>query len=145
MPRRRKTMSGAPAQAIKSVPGQRYGEGVQQAQMQQQMPAPNTRNEMPQVSISQSGMAAAAGDMPPMETVQPLNDPAVALRSLPTGLMNRPDNRPVTSGLAFGPGSGPEVMGTPVTARRPSTRMLQMLYDMTNDPMYLRLLERYSS
>ena len=40
MPRKRKTLSGDAAQEIKSVPGQRYGEGVAQQQMQQAMPAP---------------------------------------------------------------------------------------------------------
>jgi len=37
MPRKRKTLSGDAAQEVKSVPGQRYGEGVAQQQMQQQL------------------------------------------------------------------------------------------------------------
>jgi hypothetical protein len=144
MPRRRKTMSGAPAQQIKSVPGQRYGEGVQQAQMQQRMPVPATRNQIPQVS--QTRPPAVAQQPPQQVAQQPQQqvDPMIALQAMPRGIMRQPDTRPVTSGMPFGAGRGPEALGTMAQKRRPSTRLLQMLYDTTNDPTYARLLEQFN-
>lgn len=136
MPRARKTMSGAPAQKIKSVPGQRYGEGKAQAQMQKAMPAPNNQADMPQ-SAPQS--APAPQGMPAVP-----QDPSAALRSMPNNLLSAPDNRPVTSGMSYGTGRGPEALGVSSRVRKPSTRLLQLLFDRTGDPVYRKQLERYN-
>jgi hypothetical protein len=148
MPRRRKTQSGAPAQEIKSVPGQRYGEGVQQAQMQRAMPAPNRVATAPQPSMVAAQQAASPTQMQEEFAAVPVPsapvDPVAALASIPKNLFGEPDDRPVTSGLSFGPGRPASIMGAPRPAQRPTTRMLQMLYDTTNDPMFARLLERFT-
>ena len=47
MPRKRKTLSGDAAQNIKSVPGQRYGENINQQAMQRSMPAPQRQGPTP--------------------------------------------------------------------------------------------------
>lgn len=47
MPRKRKTLSGDAAQNIKSVPGQRYGENINQQAMQRSMPAPQRQAPTP--------------------------------------------------------------------------------------------------
>jgi len=135
MPRARKTMSGAPAQEIKSVTGQRYGEGVAQAEMQRQMPAPNA-----QASTTSSPAQQPQSAPVPQQQISPQD----ALRNLPTRTLRAPDQRPVTSGLSFGAGRGPEALGAQTSVRRPSTRMLELLYNRTNDPVYANLLNRLS-
>lgn len=47
MPRKRKTLSGDAAQNIKSVPGRRYGENLNQQAMQRSMPAPQRQAPTP--------------------------------------------------------------------------------------------------
>lgn len=142
MPRRRKTVSGAPAQEIKSVPGQRYGEGAQQAQMQRAMPAPNRVAAAPEQRPVSMANAAPTVAQQPAVPAAPV-DPVEALRAIPTGLLQQPDQRPVTSGLNFGPGRPMSSIAGP-RPTRPVSRTLEMMYDMTNNPVFARLLERFN-
>ena len=134
MPRKRKTMSGDDAQTISSVPGQRYGEGVAQQQMQQAMPAPD-----------RSG--APTGAPPGIETMPPQGAAPVDVQQyLATHNPNLlsgsqlPD-QPVTAGLPTGPGAGPEVLGM-LRASTPLRRYLDNLSDQSGDPTFRRLAER---
>ena len=138
MPRRRKTQSGADAQDVKSVPGQRYGEGVAQAEMQRAMPAPNQRDAgVP--AVSQSVPVQQASPQQPQAQPAPV-DPMQFLRSMPKGLLRNGDAAaPVTSGLSTGPGAGPEVLGG-LGQSTPLDRMIRELYRKTNDPAFARLL-----
>jgi|DEB0MinimDraft_3_1074331.scaffolds.fasta_scaffold03878_3 hypothetical protein len=143
MPRGKKTQSGAPAQKVESVTGQRYGEGQAQTQMQEAMPAPNAQ------SATQSTMAPSNAPAP-----QRLQQPASAvpqqpvdvgqfLQGLPKNLLGQPDQRPVTSGLPFGPGNNTMAqMRTPATNIHSS--QLDKWYQMTGNPRYLRLKRRIS-
>lgn len=142
MPRgkQKKTMSGAPGQNIKSVPGQRYGEGQAQTQMQKAMPAPDEmRNEQqraPQVSAPQP-------EQQPVPA-QPRVSPQDYLSQLPTGLLRQPPtpNVPVTNGLRSGAGAGPEALDQ-YRQMQPSTRMLYEMYRRSNNPLYLEMMNRF--
>jgi len=120
MPRARKTQSGAPAQAVQSVPGQRYGEGVQSAALQQAVPLPN----------NQAGTAVSPSPAQPATPVptQPTAadryaaQVAAAKMTAGAGLLNAPTSNPtepVTAGLPLGPGPGREAIapigGTPTS------------------------------
>lgn len=147
MPRgkQKKTMSGAPGQNIKSVPGQRYGEAKEQRMMQEAMPAPNEmkaeQQAVPQQSQSAPQQSAPAVAPAPQRPVNPQE----YLGSLNTGLLQRPatPNVPVTNGLRSGPG-----INSPTTnvARNQSqsVRMLQQLYKRTDDPLFLKMLNRFN-
>ena len=138
MPRKRQTQSGAPAQEISSVPGQRYGEGVEQQQMQQAMPAPDYQGEgVTNVSPQQAAQVAAPAPAP--------MDPAMIAEYLganrPSLLSGTQDpDRPVTSGLSTGPGAGPEVLAQ--SSRTPLARYMQNLSNDTGNPRWKRLAER---
>lgn len=140
MPRKRQTMSGDDAQNIGSVPGQRYGEGVEQQAMQQAMPAPELAGAPAAVAPS-SVPAAPGGDMQ-----RPGADPAMIQQFLaqhkPSLLAQtgRPDE-PVSAGLRGGPGAGPEALGMQV-GMTPLARTLQRLSVDTGNPMFSRLAER---
>lgn len=143
MPRAKKTISGAPAQAVKSVPGQRYGEGVQQAAMQQAMPAPNVRQAAPpQPAPTQQAMPTAQ-PAPQAMPQQPV-DVGGFLQQLPKNLLGQNGNGPVTAGLPFGPGSNSiPSLRTPLNGL--NVDMLQRMYDITGNPRIRALLERAKS
>lgn len=136
MPRKRQTMSGDDAQNIGSVPGQRYGEGVEQQAMQQAMPAPDVAGTPP----------PAAPSAPMGDPQRPQADPAAIQQFLaqhkPSLLAQtgRPDE-PVTAGLPGGPGAGPEALSMPI-GMTPLARTLQRLSRDTGNPMFSRLAER---
>lgn len=138
MPRRRKTQSGADAQRIESVAGQRYGEGVAQQQMQRVMPSPNLRNE-------QLPAPAPSSPVPSRNEIPAQSAPVDVeqyLRTMPKGLLkNGQTTNYITDGLVSGPGAGPEVMGS-VQSMTPLRRTIEQLYKRTNDPAFRRLLER---
>lgn len=135
MPRKRQTMSGDDAQNIGSVPGQRYGEGVEQQAMQQAMPAPEL-----------AGAPAAVPAAPGGDMQRPGADPAMIQQFLAQhkpsllGQTGRPDE-PVSAGLRGGPGPGPEALGMQV-GMTPLARTLQRLSVDTGNPMFSRLAER---
>ena len=138
MPRKRKTMSGDPAQKIASVPGQRYGEGQDQQDMQQAMPAPDIAS----VAID----SATGGASPINQVARPQVDPAAISAYLGAnnpGLLVEDDNPdiPVTSGLSSGPGNGPEALGA-FAANTPLARTLRRLAQETGNPLFNRLAER---
>lgn len=140
MPRKRMTQSGDDAQNIGSVPGQRYGEGVQQQAMQQAMPAPD-RMADPMAAATVGDPAAVDAPVAP-----PGMDPAAVMQFLaqnnPNMLANtqNPD-QPVTAGLPLGPGAGPESLKI-MQSSTPLARMLTTLSDQTGDPTFRRLAER---
>lgn len=150
MPRTRQTRGGDRAQRIESVPGQRYGEGVEQQAMQRQLPAPN-RRDMPVVPDAVSAAAAQgappAGPTPGGPPPGPMApDPAMIqqlLASAPRDLLHAPTDPgiPITAGLGQGPGPGAEALGQ----FQPSTqlsRFLRNLHQQTGDPLFARLAER---
>lgn len=142
MPRgkKRETLSGADAQNIKSVPGQRYGEGVEQQAMQRAMPAPNTAGE----PIATGTPAPQAPNVPVMPSRAP--DPAQVQQFLG---QNKPallsgtqmPNTPVTDGLRSGPGRGPEAM-VQASSVTPIARYLANLAEETGNDKWKRLAER---
>ena len=142
MPRgkQKKTMSGAPAQNIKSVPGQRYGEAKEQRTMQTAMPAPNemkaeqTRAPMPSIGQPQT---------PAPTPVRPRVDPQTYLNGLRTGTLKQPSDPkvPITSGLRSGPGVGPEALDQ-YKQKRQHNYMLQNLYRRTGNKLFLDMQNR---
>jgi len=141
MPRRRKTQSGADAQDIQSVSGQRYGEGKAQQQMQRAMPAPQQRDAgVPAPSAAQPAQRPQPQTAGPAPAARPPQDPSQFLQQLPKGLLRNGDAQmPVTSGLASGPGAGPEVLGG-LGQQTPLERTLREMYRRTGDPSFARLL-----
>lgn len=131
MPRgqRRRTATGEPAQKVASVPGQRYGEGIEQQQLQRAMPAAN-------VTEISTG-SGSAPEPEPQRSVQDL------LGDAPLGLLAAPGdpNRPITTGLEHGPGAGPEALRLGRT-RTPIARTLETLAARTGDPWFRELLEK---
>tara|TARA_R110000868_G_scaffold172746_4_gene408744 strand:+ start:4844 stop:5281 length:438 start_codon:yes stop_codon:yes gene_type:complete len=141
MPRgkKRETQSGADAQTVKSVPGQRYGEGKEQQELLRAMPAPNLADApMP---------GASAQPMPPGVPVMPSApvDPAAVQTFLgennPSLLSGTQQPRtPVTDGLSSGPGRGPEAIRA--QAVTPIARYMQQLSADTGNKKWARLAER---
>lgn len=145
MPRRRRTQSGAPAQKMGSVPGQRYGEGVAQQEMQAQLPAPDNR------VMAARPSAPAAG--PPVEQQEPAA-PMMSLQDIIQrasmagmeggGMLGMPTQRPdepITAGLSSGPGPGPEALG-PALSVSTQGRFLRELSQRTGNPYFARLADR---
>lgn len=136
MPRKRKTLTGADAQDIKSVPGQRYGEGVDQQAMQRAMPAPDgMQASVPSVEIP---------EMQAQPTSRAAGPESIAefLSSNNPGLLSQPgSDRPVTSGLPTGPGPGPEILRLTGT-QSPLARQLLELSKATGSPVFERLAQR---
>lgn len=143
MPRgvRKMTQSGAPGQKVESVPGQRYGEGVEQQAMQQAMPAPDVAG-MPAPSAPSSVGPPPAGD-----PQRPTADPAAIqqfLQAHKPGLLSSGTQRPdesIMTGLGMGPGAGPESLAMSA-GNTPLARTLQRLSMDTGNPMFSRLAER---
>lgn len=133
MPRKRKTMSGADAQDIGSVPGQRYGEGVEQQAMQQAMPAPDTAGTVGPGGNSTVPAPTVTGPM----QVNPEQVGGFLQQHNPKllGGTQNPD-QPVTAGMQLGPGPGPQATQVPLS------RYLANLAADTGNPKWKRLAER---
>lgn len=140
MPRGKKTQSGAPAQAVQSVAGQRYGEGQAQAEMQRAMPAPNAQGATASTMAPSNAPSAPSAPAQPAMPRQPV-DPTQFLQQLPKNLLGQPAQGPVTAGLPFGPGSNmlPQ-MRTPATNIH--AEQLEKMFQMTGNPRYMRLRQR---
>jgi hypothetical protein len=94
-----------PARYMSGLP---YGQG--QAQMQQQTAAPMAGSSTPTTTSSQR---------PTPPSIKTLTEPSETL------------NRPITHGMPFGPGAGPEVINTPAQIpqdRNPSVDIIKALY-----------------
>ncbi len=131
----RRTASGAAAQKIKSVEGQRYGEGVAQQDMQQAMPAPDfLHRTLPPTADSPS---------PAPASVDGLMAAAAAVSASGGGLLTQPSarpNEPVTAGLPIGPGAGPEAL--PRFGGSPGGRFLRELAAATGNDYFAQLADR---
>jgi len=102
-------------QPISTVPNQEYGMATAQREAQRAVPmgaspvaaapAPAPAQTMSS-AMRQKPMVAEPGSLP---LFQPTNRPA----------------EPVTAGLPFGPGAGPEAMGTPYTSPTPISDTLR--------------------
>lgn len=138
MPRKQKTISGDPAQKVASVPGQRYGEGKEQQEMQQKMPAPKAVADVtPDVRGSTPVVAAPQKAGPTPEMLQQFlaaNNPSLLSGS------QIPDE-PVTTGLPTGPGAGPEAL-TLGRSTTPIARTLRQLSAATGNPKWARIADR---
>lgn len=131
----RRTQTGEDAQNIRSVPGQRYGEGVQQQQLQQAMPAPD-RSGAPSAVVTESAPAAASPRAAGPATPEQLQQYLATQRPNLFAGSQRPDE-PITTGLASGPGAGPEALrGRPNT---PIARFFERLTAETGDPRWARI------
>lgn len=151
MPRKaRTTMSGEKAQAVSPVAGQMYGAGVEQAALQRAMPAPQARSASSPATPNAVPPTAAAGpNEPPMPSGPSRDDQfrlamqaAQQMKGQP-GLFNQPTDRPgepVTTGLASGPGAGPEVLGT--RGGNPTAQTLRRLSQLVGDPYFDELARR---
>lgn len=134
MPRKRKTSTGQPAQAVPdSVPGVRYGEGVEHQQLSEALPPVDAR---------------ATGSLPPTAGggVTPPSAPnpdvlANFMQSAPMGALrgtSSPDE-PVTAGLPNSPGAGPSAL----TGRRsPLAKTLHGLAQATGDSTFAELARK---
>lgn len=134
MPRKKKTQSGAPAQNIpRSIPGVRYGEGVQQQQMAQAMPM----QDATAVSRAQPTAMPSVPKTPPNLSQLP-----ALMANMPIGALTQPSNPDnfITSGLSTGPGAGPNLNAAGNTT--PLARMLKNLYLSTGDENFNRLAQR---
>lgn len=137
MPRKRQTISGEDTQNIESVPGQRYGEGVEQQAMQQAMPAPDVR----------STPAPSGGPPPMVEPPMATPDPAAIqafLNQHKPNLLSQGTQLPdqhIMSGLPGGPGPGPEALAMS-PERTPLARTLRQLSQDTGNPLFARLAQR---
>jgi hypothetical protein len=139
MPRKRQTITGEDAQNIKSVSGQRYGEGVAQQAMQRAMPAPDVTGNI-ETGAPTAGPLLAGGASP-----SPMANPGVAefLAANRPGLLaqtQRPDE-PITAGLSSGPGAGREAL-TMGPSQTPIGRFFERLSTETGNPQWRRLRER---
>lgn len=147
-----RTATGEPAQRIASVPGQRYGEGVQMQQLQQTMPAPQV---VQPATVPPGGGGGAAAPSAPVAAAPAPTAGAPAPASPPdllaiaqemrgrAGLLTAPTarpNEPITAGLPSGPGPGPEAL----LMRRgsPTADVLTRLAQDTGDSYLLDLLSR---
>jgi len=100
------------AQPVKVGPSQTYGQGVQQQQAQQAIPLPQ--------------MPTPGQPVPQMPQPGPLD-----------AATNRP-SEPVTSGIASGPGPGPEALGAEPD---PVVGLLRGVYAQHPSPDILALLQ----
>jgi len=142
MARRRKTQTGKDAQSIASVPGQRYGEGVEQAQLQRAMPAPDVGGVSPAMPTTPASPAGAGAPPVTPQGGAPVDLQAL-LAGMPKGLLDGTANpdQPLTTGLSTGPGRGPEAVSLN-RARTPFARTLRELAARTGDPLFNELADR---
>ena len=130
----RTTQTGAPAQKVRSVPGQRYGEGKQSNELQAAMPAPDM------VKATAPSPAPQGAPVMPGPPVDPMQVQEFLGRTNPNmlGGSQLPD-QPVTEGLSTGPGRGPQALNMNTT---PVARYLQRLSAETGNSKWRRLAER---
>lgn len=138
MPRKRRTMSGEDAQSIKSVPGQRYGEGVDQQALQKAMPAPDMTG-LPTGGGGPATFSGASQAQPPMP-IDPMQVQQFLGTTRPNLLSGTqlPD-QPVTAGLPMGPGPGPEVLRRETA---PIKRWLNQMSADSGNPKWRQLAEK---
>ena len=134
LPRARKTQTGQRPQPVSEIPGQMYGVGPAQQQLQEAMPAPDVRAPMPSSSTA-----------PPAESAQPpLADPMVVARAinLNGGLLAATQRplEPVTHGLSTGPGGGREALQ--VATGAPLGETLRQLTLSSGDEYFAALAAR---
>jgi len=98
-------------QAVRRIPGMEYGE--QKALVEQQQAAPLPKESMP----------------------KPQGRPAKPMPNIDVFSATSRPSEPVTSGLPFGPGVGPE------TTKDVNT-LLYEIYALTNDPAVLNLMNQ---
>lgn len=147
MPRAKKTMGGAPGQAVNAVKGQTYGQGVAQEALQRAMPAPNQPAIAPVAAPSQSAQPQAPASQP-----QPQSNPAPQPMSINDvqkmvsgigGVLNAPDDRPntpFTAGL-----NSPSNMASTVSRGVRKTKTIETFRNLTistGDPIFAELAER---
>ena len=101
--------------AVTAVPDQPYGEAGLQRAEQGAIPMGST----PTPSATPTSTPVAPGATPAAPTRSPAPNPGSLPFLQPT---NRPAE-PVTEGLPFGPGAGPEVLNTPAAQPRLSDEM----------------------
>lgn len=134
MPRKRKTQSGAPAQSVPdSVPGVRYGEGVEHQQLAQTLPPADARAASPTAGAPAPAPAPAMPMSP--------GDVMAGLQDAPLGMLTstqRP-KEPITAGLATGPGPGPSALRKGTT---PLARTLANLAERTGNEQYAILARK---
>jgi hypothetical protein len=125
--------------SVQQVPGQQYGVGVQQEQLQQMMPAPQAQ---PMTAAPPAAPPSAAA---PESAAPAPADPMAAAAALRgrVGLLGpeteRP-NEPVTHGLVQGPGAGPEVLGAVMGS--PLGDTLRKLSSTVGDPYFAQLAQK---
>lgn len=155
MPRARKTLSGDKAQNVKSVPGQRYGEGVAQQGMQKSMPAPQRQAPIPPQPAplpepSDQGVRPSPEPTPRITRGSDPNglpytpeDMQRFISQLPKNLLTQPavPGKPLTSGVSIGPGPGPR-LSSPGQVMSKYRRTLLQLAAATDNPTIRRMLER---
>ena len=150
MPRKakaRRTLGGDPAQPIDPVPGQTYGMGQEQMDLQRQMPAPNVQQPPPSRPPAPRPQTPAQAQQQPGAPVPApggeLDIAALAQHlSGKLGLLEQPSerpNEPITAGLTRGPGPGPEALQ--VRSGSPTLQTLENLYQATGDDIFLRLAQ----
>lgn len=105
------------AQPVRTPTGLGYGEATQLRQTQQQAPA--GQPQTPPVSLQAQAHQAAQATPPPSRLIH-----------APT---ERP-NEPVTTGLASGPGAGPEALVGGGAAMDPTLAVLQGMYSRFPSP-----------
>lgn len=138
MPRKRQTQSGEKALAVSSVPGRRYGEGVQSQALQSALPAPD--RSTPVEAASPTAVVPGAAMSPEQEWAMRLGA-AQGIQS--PGLLRQDTTRPkepVTAGLPIGPGAGPEILGN--RGMSPTGAFLRRLTEMSGDGRYAELARR---
>lgn len=162
MPRQRKTAAGYPALARPPVAGQTYGNAADQQQLDQSMPTPNVHNPGSPAVIA--GRQVAQGARQGVYDVNAARNAATGTTDIglgaltydhqavmgaaqqmagDTGVLQRPTDRPnepVTTGLARGPGAGPEVLGA--MRGSPTGDMLRRLSAELGDPYFADLAAR---
>jgi len=149
MPRKRQTQAGMPAQAVSPVGGQMYGAGVEQAALQQAMPAPQLQgaslpatNPMQQATAPPAGQPPAAPPMPAADQFAALMASAQQLKGQ-AGLLTAPSARPgepVTAGLSLGPGPGTEALQARTGS--PIGESWRRLSAATGDPYFAELARK---
>lgn len=138
MPRTRRTAGGDEAQPVGAIPGQNYGAGVEQMELQQAMPAPQAQ----QPTSPTGGQAQQPAPPPGQASIGDLLAIAKEVQA-GGGLMNQPTSRPsepITHGLMSGPGGGPDVLG--VQPRSATGEWMRYLSQTNGDPYFEQLANR---
>ena len=144
MPRAKKTPAGLPGQPVQRVPNQTYGDAKDQVALQRQMPTPDLRTTTIPAPLANAPTQQSQPDQPtvnaPVQPQRSMQDVIAEISGRGGGLY-APDDRPqvpVTDGLRFGPGRGPEALRVESSIGR----TLQQLANATRDPFFLELLTK---